>query len=80
MSFYIYAGIAIVILFLVGSIIKWWNLPSVIAKRNETIEARAKAQDERREDRLKRELSRREAREKARADREAARQARRNKP
>lgn len=73
MSFYIYAGIAIVILFLVGSIIKWWNLPSVIAKRNETIEARAKARDERRDDVLERQKSRREARDKARAARIAAR-------
>ncbi len=53
MSLYIYAGIAIVILFLISSIVRWWNLPSVIAKRNESIEARSKAQNDRREDRLK---------------------------
>jgi hypothetical protein len=73
MTLYIYAGIAIAILFLVGSIIKWWNLPKTIEERRLAQESRAKAQDERREDRLKRELSRREAREKARADRLAAR-------
>lgn len=73
MSLYIYAGIAIVILFLVSSIVRWWNLPKTIEERRLAQESRAKAQDERREDRLKRELSRREAKEKARAARIAAR-------
>ena len=47
MSLYIWAGIAILILFLVWQIVRWWNLPA-------TIEAREKAQAARAERRANR--------------------------
>lgn len=75
-----YAGIAIVILGLIASIVRWYNLPAVAEQRRLAQEARFKAQDERRADQAARVASRNEAREKAKAAREAARAARRKRP
>lgn len=63
-----YAIIGIVILGLVASIVRNYNLPKTLEARKEVIEANAKKADERREDALK-----------AKAAREAAREARRRK-
>ena len=71
-----YAIIAIVILALLGYLVRQYNLPKILAERNESIEARAKAQDERREDQLKK----RQLRDEARAKRQAERDARRKRP
>lgn len=37
---YVYAGIAILVLFLIGRIIRWWNLPEVAKARTERVKAR----------------------------------------
>jgi hypothetical protein len=79
-SLYVYAGIAIVILGLIASIVRWWNLPAVVEQRRLATEARLKAQNERRDDQAAKAKTRNEAREKQRADKEAARQARRKRP
>ena len=71
-----YAVIAIVILGLIASIVRWYNLPAVAEQRRLAQEARYKAQDERRDDQIKK----REAREAARAKRQAERDARRKRP
>lgn len=65
-----YAIIAIVILALIGYIVRWYNLPKVLAEKNDNIEARAKAQDERRDDQLNRQKLRQQEREKRRAEKE----------
>ena len=70
-----YAIILIIILGLVASIIKWWNLPKTIEERRLAQESRAKAQDERRSDRAAQASARQAAREKRREER-----ARRKKP
>lgn len=64
-----YAIIAIVILALLGYLVRQYNLPKILAERNESIEARSKAADQRRDDRA-------DAKEK----RQAAREARRKRP
>lgn len=43
----IYAGIAIVILFLIWMIIRWWNLPAVAEARAKRTKARQDARTER---------------------------------
>jgi hypothetical protein len=43
MSMYIWAGIAIAILFCIWQIIRWWNLPKTIEERRKAQEARSKA-------------------------------------
>lgn len=64
-----YAIIVIVILALLGYLVRQYNLPKILAERNESIEARSKAADQRRDDRA-------DAKEK----RQAAREARRKRP
>ena len=44
---YVYLAIAIVILFLVGRIIRWWNLPAVAEARAKRTKARQDARTER---------------------------------
>lgn len=44
---YLWLGIAIVILFLVGRIIRWWNLPAVTEARAKKVKARQDARTER---------------------------------
>lgn len=44
---YLYLGIAIVILFLIGRIIRWWNLPKVAEARAKKVKARQDARTER---------------------------------
>lgn len=39
---YVWAGIAVVVLFLIWQIIRWWNLPATIEARQKAAEARAK--------------------------------------
>lgn len=68
-----YAIIAIVILALLGYLVRQYNLPKILAERNESIEARAKAADQRRDDLLARKKLKQEAREKRRAEIEARR-------
>jgi F0F1-type ATP synthase membrane subunit b/b' len=63
-----YAIIAIVILALLGYLVRQYNLPKILAERNESIEAKAKAADERRNDQLDKQKLRQEAREKRRAE------------
>jgi hypothetical protein len=44
---YVWAGIVIVVLFLVGRIIRWWNLPEVAAARTKRVEERQRQRTER---------------------------------
>jgi hypothetical protein len=75
-SLYVYAGIAIVILGLIASIVRWWNLPAVVEQRRLATEARLKAQNERRDDNAARVKTRREEQEKRRQEREERRRKR----
>lgn len=68
-----YAIIVIVILALLGYLVRQYNLPKILAERNESIEARSKAADQRRDDLLERKKLKQEAREKRRAEIEARR-------
>ncbi len=44
---YVWAGIVILALFLIGRIIRWWNLPAVAAARTKRVEERQKQRTER---------------------------------
>lgn len=71
-----YAIIAIVILALLGYLVRQYNLPKILAERNESIEARSKAQDERRNDAAARKAAQNAEREKRRKEKSD----RRNRP
>lgn len=55
----IFAVLLIVILFLVGRIVRWWNLPEVSEARRKKTEARQKERTERLRIRRERRASRR---------------------
>lgn len=57
---YIIAGIAILVLFLISRIIRWWNLPKVVEERRKRVESRQQGRTERLRDRLQRRWGRRE--------------------
>lgn len=64
-----YAIILIIILGLVASIVRWYNLPAVVEQRRLAKEARFKAQDERRSDRAAQAAAKNAARQKRREER-----------
>ncbi len=44
---YVWIAVAVVVLFLIGRIIRWWNLPKVVEARAQKAEARARERTER---------------------------------
>lgn len=75
-----YAIILIIILGLVASIVRWYNLPAVVEQRRLAKEARFKAQDERRSDQAEKAATRRAEKAAKEARRQAQRDARRKRP